>query len=104
MKINLNYQKYAAVEFFFQGTQERVRTSRGKRAISVGPIEVLLYTIIESCSTFPRYPRLKYEISRKVQVLHWVRVSGTSKVEYSLSASMFDNPLAKARELFIAPH
>ena len=27
----------------FQGTQERVRTSRGKRAISVRAIEVLLY-------------------------------------------------------------
>ena len=28
---------------FFQGTQERVRKSRGKRAISVRAIEVLLY-------------------------------------------------------------
>ena len=28
---------------FFQGTQERVRNSRGKRAISVRAIEVLLY-------------------------------------------------------------
>ena len=28
---------------FFQGTQERVRNSRGKRAIGVRAIEVLLY-------------------------------------------------------------
>ena len=28
---------------FFQGTQERVRNSRGKRAISVRATEVLLY-------------------------------------------------------------
>ena len=28
---------------FFQGTQERVRNNRGKRAISVRDIEVLLY-------------------------------------------------------------
>ena len=38
----LNYPKSAAMEFF-QGTQERVRNSRGKRAISVRAIEVLLY-------------------------------------------------------------
>ena len=30
---------------FFQGTQERVRNSRGKRAISVRAIEVLLYVL-----------------------------------------------------------
>ena len=29
----------------FQGTQERVRNSRGKRAISVRAIEVLLYVV-----------------------------------------------------------
>ena len=34
MKITLNYLKSAAMSFF-QGTQERVRNSRGKRAISV---------------------------------------------------------------------
>ena len=39
----LNYPKSAAMGFFFQGTQERVRNSRGKRAISVRAIEVLLY-------------------------------------------------------------
>ena len=38
----LNYPKSAAMGFFFQGTQERVRNSRGKRAISVRAIEVLL--------------------------------------------------------------
>ena len=30
----------------FQGTQELVRNSRGKRAISVRAIEVLLYIIV----------------------------------------------------------
>ena len=37
-----NYPKSAGMGFF-QGTQERVRNSRGKRAISVRAIEVLLY-------------------------------------------------------------
>ena len=41
-KIILNYLKSAAMRYF-QGTQERVRNSRGKRAISVRAIEVLLY-------------------------------------------------------------
>ena len=41
-KITLNYPESAAMEFF-QGTQERVRNSRGKRAISVRATEVLLY-------------------------------------------------------------
>ena len=40
-KIILNYRKSAALGFP-QGTQERVRNSRGKRAISVGAIECLL--------------------------------------------------------------
>ena len=38
-----NYPKSAAMGFLFQGTQERVRNSRGKQAISVRAIEVLLY-------------------------------------------------------------
>ena len=44
-KITLNYLKSAA-KGFFPGTQERVRNSRGKRAISVRATdsEVLLYT------------------------------------------------------------
>ena len=45
MKNTLNYPKSAAMGFF-QGTQERVRKSHGKRAISVRAIEVLLYMII----------------------------------------------------------
>ena len=40
-KITLNYPKSAAMGFFL-GTQERVRNSRGKQAISVGDNEVLL--------------------------------------------------------------
>ena len=35
----------------FQGTQERVRNSHGKRAISVRAIEVLLYISIPSSIT-----------------------------------------------------
>ena len=42
-KHNLSNPKSAAIGFFFQRTQERVRNSRGKRAISVRAIEVLLY-------------------------------------------------------------
>ena len=40
-KITLSYPKSAAMGFF-QGTEELVRNSRGKRAISVWAIEVLL--------------------------------------------------------------
>ena len=43
-KITLNLPKYAAMDFF-QGTQERVRNSQGKRAIRVRATEVLLYFI-----------------------------------------------------------
>ena len=42
-KITLNYPKSAAIGVRFQGTQERVRNSRGKGAISVRATEVLLY-------------------------------------------------------------
>ena len=41
-KMTLNYPKSAAMRFS-QGTQERVRNSRGKRVISVRAIEVLLF-------------------------------------------------------------
>ena len=42
-KITLNYLKSAAMHFLFQVTQEQVRNSHGKRAISVRATEVLLY-------------------------------------------------------------
>ena len=42
-KVTLNYLRSAAMGFFFHGTQEPVRNSRGKRAISVRAIEGLLY-------------------------------------------------------------
>ena len=48
-KITLNYPKYNNVcsyGSFSLGTQERVRNSRGKQAIGVRAIEVLLYTCI----------------------------------------------------------
>ena len=35
---------------FFLGTQERVRNSRGKRAISVRATEVLLYLVVSNSS------------------------------------------------------
>ena len=38
----MNYPKSAAMGFV-EGTQERVRNNRGKRAISVRTTEVLLY-------------------------------------------------------------
>ena len=44
-KITLSYPKSAAKGFFL-GTQEPVRNSRGKQAISVRAIEVLLYLFI----------------------------------------------------------
>ena len=46
-KITADYSTSAAMVFFL-GTQERVRNSRGKRAISVPATEVLLY--------LPTYP------------------------------------------------
>ena len=42
--ISLNYPKSAAVGFF-QGTEERVRNRRGRRAISVRATKVLLYYV-----------------------------------------------------------
>ena len=45
-KITLHYSKYnniCSYGIFFQGTQERVQNSRGKRVIDVRAIEVLLY-------------------------------------------------------------
>ena len=45
-KITLNYHKSAATEFYFQGTQKRVRNSHGKLAISVRAPEVLLYFVL----------------------------------------------------------
>ena len=44
-KNTLNHPKSAAMGFFFQGTHERFRKSRGKRAISVRVIEVLLFFV-----------------------------------------------------------
>ena len=41
-KKTLSYPKSAAMGFFFKGTQEQVRNSRGKQAISVRATEVLL--------------------------------------------------------------
>ena len=42
-KITPDFSKSAAMGFVFLGTQERVRNSRGKRAISVRTTEVLLH-------------------------------------------------------------
>ena len=53
-KISLEYHKSAAMGFF-QGTQKRVRTSHGKRAISVRATEVLLYIYFIPSSEFSAY-------------------------------------------------
>ena len=50
-KITLNYPKSAAM-VFFQGTQERVRNSRGKRVISVRVTDGLLYFATFACQDF----------------------------------------------------
>ena len=50
-KFTLNYPKSAAMGLLFQGTQERVRNSRGKRAISVRATEVLLYFNVSTMYT-----------------------------------------------------
>ena len=44
-KINLNYIPSLHLWIFFEGTQERPRNSRGKRAISVRATEGLLYNL-----------------------------------------------------------
>ena len=44
MKISLTYSKSAAMGFFPR-TEDRVRNSHGKRAISVRAIEVLMYMV-----------------------------------------------------------
>ena len=49
-KVTLNYTKSAAMGFFFQRTQERVRNSRSKRAFSVRATEVLVYIGLEQIS------------------------------------------------------
>ena len=51
MKLTLKYYK-SVVMGFFQGAKERVRNSRGKRAISVRAIAVLLYTEKGNLKTF----------------------------------------------------
>ena len=43
-----SYPKSAAMRFFFQGAQERVRNSHGKRAISVRATECLLHFTIKT--------------------------------------------------------
>ena len=44
IKITFNYPISAAVRIF-QGTEERVRNSHGRRAISVRAFEILLYMV-----------------------------------------------------------
>ena len=50
-KITPDYSNSAAMGFFL-GTQERVRNSRGKRAISVRATEVLLYPPLNLLNTY----------------------------------------------------
>ena len=65
---------------FFQGTQKRVRNSRGKRAISIRAIEVLLYsTTIQQNKMYIDLFIPKNEF--KVHVIE-LRVNGMLKVVY----------------------
>ena len=65
-KFILNYPKSAAICPNFQGTQERVQNSRGKRAISVRAIEVLLYLGTVPClfSSFKGVPMASVGLKR----------------------------------------
>ena len=73
-KIGLNYPKSAAKGFFL-GTQERVRISRGKRAISVRATEVLLYIYIEQIAVqyygnpFAEASIFHFQLEMKLRVL-----------------------------------
>ena len=70
-KICLTYPKSAAMDFF-QGTQERVRNSRGKRATSVRATEGLLYSILQ--------------FSYRTSIIHSTIVASTeSKSMYKLA-------------------
>ena len=71
-KITHNYPKYAAMGFFLE-TQEQVRNNSGKRAISVRPIEVLLYYFfsdVGSVSGFRQVFRLSVYATICWQVRH----------------------------------
>ena len=82
-KVTLNYSKSAAMALF-QGTQERVRNSRGKRAISVPATEVLSYADnlaiykFENCSSF--FPYLSQFLSVKIGVLMIVELFSISVI------------------------
>ena len=58
---------------FFQGTQEWVRKSRGKRAISVRAIEVLLY-ISDLCSCSLRQSGQTVVVSAKIIYSHYCSI------------------------------
>ena len=62
-KNTLNYPKSAAMGFFL-GTEERVRNNRGKRAISVRAIEVLLYNDIVQITI----PHHIYHMTNKLNI------------------------------------
>ena len=62
-KITPDYSKSAAMGFVFLGTQERVRNSRGNRAISVRGTEVLLYICCASVRSYFVLSYWYYKIS-----------------------------------------
>ena len=76
-KHSLNYLNSAAVGFF-QGTLERVRNSRGRRAISVRAIEVLLYIFREKDEKI--YGRANYVSHLKA--CHTQEVSSKSAFDF----------------------
>ena len=65
-KITLNYPKFnniCSYGIIFQGTQERVRNSRSKRAIDVRAIEVLLYSVHFSGPVSETYNQTKASVT-----------------------------------------
>ena len=86
-KNTLNLQ----LRIFFQGTQERVRNSRGKRVISVRAIEVQLkYTL------FCTIPLAAYFLSPKILFIS--RHPRQAKFSDQLSLVNYKNNLSKRRQ------
>ena len=70
-KITLNYPKSAAMGYFFQGTQEGVRNSSGKQAISVRANISNILPRLLVISMFHEIEPLQFEqIARPVNVRH----------------------------------
>ena len=62
----INLSQICSFGILFQGTHERVRNSRGKRATSVRAIEVLRY-LVKKSSHYARDKTVKYGLFMNVQ-------------------------------------